>query len=112
MSHAEHAALIEEDPAYGQIICRCESVTEGEIRDAINEPVGARTINAVKRRVRPGAGRCQGGFCQPRVVEILAEERGVEETEIKLEDDGSELLIGETKELLLAESGEEVSADD
>lgn len=112
MSHAERAALIEDDPEYGQIICRCEMITEGEIRDAINEPVGARTINAVKRRVRPGAGRCQGGFCQPRVVEILAEERGVDETEIKLEGDGSEVLIGETKELLLAESGEEVSADD
>ncbi|WP_181686413.1 NAD(P)/FAD-dependent oxidoreductase [Halorhabdus salina] len=112
LSHAEHAALIEEDPDYGQIICRCESVTEGEIRDAINQPVGARTINAIKRRVRPGAGRCQGGFCQPRVVEILAEELGVDETEIKLEDDGSEVLIGETKELLLAENGEEVRADD
>ena len=112
MSHAEHAALIEENPDYGQIICRCESVTEGEIRDAINEPVGAETINAIKRRVRPGAGRCQGGFCQPRVVEILADELGVEETEIKLEDDGSEVLIGETKELLLGERDEEVSADD
>ncbi|WP_136689817.1 NAD(P)/FAD-dependent oxidoreductase [Halorhabdus amylolytica] len=112
MSHAEHAALIEENPEYGQIICRCESVTEGEIRDAINEPVGARTINAIKRRVRPGAGRCQGGFCQPRVVEILAEELGVDETDIKLEDDGSEVLIGETKELLLAESGTEVRVDD
>ncbi|ACV10869.1 FAD dependent oxidoreductase [Halorhabdus utahensis DSM 12940] len=112
MSHAERAALIEEDPAYGQIICRCEMITEGEIRDAINEPVGARTINAIKRRVRPGAGRCQGGFCQPRVVEILAEEHGVDETDIKLEGNGSEVLIGDTKELLLAEDSEEVHADD
>ncbi|MFB6201137.1 MAG: NAD(P)/FAD-dependent oxidoreductase [Halorhabdus sp.] len=112
MSHAEHAALIDDDPDYGQIICRCESVTEGEIRDAINEPVGARTVNAVKRRVRPGAGRCQGGFCQPRVVEILADELGVDETEVTLEDDGSELLVADNKEPLLAASHEEVNADD
>jgi len=114
MSHEERAALIEEDEAYGQIICRCETVTEGEIRDAINQPVPAKTVNAIKRRVRPGAGRCQGGFCGPRVVEILSEELGIPMTDVKLEGEGSELLTDEIKEPLLerAEQRSEVNADD
>ncbi|WP_026189018.1 NAD(P)/FAD-dependent oxidoreductase [Orenia marismortui] len=99
MSHEDQAKLVEHNPNYGQIICRCESVSKGEIIDAIREPVGARTVNAVKRRVRPGAGRCQGGFCGPKVVEILSEELGLSKTEIKLEKDGSEILVGKVKGL-------------
>ncbi len=68
------AELIRKNPAYGRIICRCETVTEGEIIDAIHRPVGARDIDMVKRRTRAGMGRCQGGFCMPRVAEILARE--------------------------------------
>jgi glycerol-3-phosphate dehydrogenase len=108
MSNAERAELIADDPAYGQIICRCESVTEGEIRDAINEPVGAQTVNAIKRRVRPGAGRCQGGFCGPRVVEILSEELDIPMTEVRMEGEGSEMLTSEIKEPLLEEDEEVV----
>jgi len=77
MSDDERAELIKKNPAYGKIICRCETVTEGEIIDAIRRPVGARDIDMVKRRTRAGMGRCQGGFCMPRVAEILARELGI-----------------------------------
>lgn len=74
MTHAEKQAAIAENNLYGRIICRCETVTEGEIVDAIRQPVGARTVDGVKRRTRAGMGRCQGGFCGPRVIQILARE--------------------------------------
>ncbi|MBR3271189.1 MAG: NAD(P)/FAD-dependent oxidoreductase [Clostridia bacterium] len=74
LTEEEWNQLILEKPAYGQIICRCESVTEGQILDAIHRPVPAYSIDAIKRRVRAGMGRCQGGFCSPRVMEILARE--------------------------------------
>nr|MBQ4319580.1 FAD-dependent oxidoreductase [Clostridia bacterium] len=73
----ERAELIKKNPLYGRIICRCETVTEGEIVDAIRRPIGARDIDMVKRRTRAGMGRCQGGFCMPRVAEILSRELGV-----------------------------------
>ena len=91
-------ALIKEQPAYGQIICRCESVSEGEILDAIHRPLGATSLDGVKRRVRAGMGRCQGGFCAPRVIDILARELGVPMTEVTKSGPGSELLVGRTKE--------------
>ena len=75
MDKEEQAKLIKENPKYGRIICRCESITEGEIVDAINSPIGAKSLDAVKRRLRPGMGRCQGGFCTPRVIEILSREQ-------------------------------------
>ena len=98
LSLEERNALIRENPAYGQIICRCESVSEGEILDAIHRPLGARSLDGVKRRVRAGMGRCQGGFCAPRVMEILARELGIPETEVTKAGPGSELLVGMTKE--------------
>ena len=79
----EKDALIQADPLYGKIICRCEQVTESEIRQAIRRPVGAKTLDAVKRRVRAGMGRCQSGFCGPQVIRILAEELGIEENEVR-----------------------------
>lgn len=82
MTLEEHEKLIEKDSKYGRIICRCESVTEGEIIDAINRPIGATTVDGVKRRVRATAGRCQGGFCLPRVMEILSRELDVDFEEI------------------------------
>jgi glycerol-3-phosphate dehydrogenase len=78
----ERKELVEKNPLYGRVICRCEMVTEGEIVDAINRPLGAKNLDAVKRRTRAGMGRCQGGFCSPRVVEILSRELGVEPTDI------------------------------
>ena len=75
--------LIAADSKYGRIICRCEKITEAEIVQAINRPVGARSVDAVKRRVRAGMGRCQGGFCSPSVIEILARELGISEEDIR-----------------------------
>lgn len=76
LSFEERAKLVREQPAYGQIICRCEGISEGEILDAIHRTPGATDTDGVKRRVRAGMGRCQGGFCSPRVMEILARELG------------------------------------
>lgn len=74
MSFEERSRLIRENPAYGNIICRCESISEGEIMDAIHRPLGARSLDGIKRRTRAGMGRCQAGFCSPKVMEILARE--------------------------------------
>lgn len=77
LSFRERNELIRSNPSYGQIICRCENITEGEIIDAIRRPLGARSLDGVKRRVRAGMGRCQGGFCSPRVMDILSRELGL-----------------------------------
>lgn len=98
LGEEERRAIIEKDPRYGRIICRCETVTEGEIVDAIHRKVGARTVDGVKRRVRPGSGRCQGGFCGPRVMEILARELKLDLTEVVKEKKGSYILKHPTKE--------------
>ena len=79
-------------------MCRCESVTEGEILDAIRRPVGARSLDGVKRRTRAGMGRCQAGFCSPRVMEILRRERGVELTQITKCGGSSVIVSARTKD--------------
>ena len=94
MSDEERSAAVSSDPAYGQIVCRCETVTEAEIRAAVRRPVGARSIDAVKRRTRAGMGRCQGGFCLPRVAAIISEETGIPLQEITKNGSGSRLLSG------------------
>ena len=94
MTDEERAAAVKSDPSYGQIICRCETVTEAEIRAAIRRPVGARSIDAVKRRTRAGMGRCQGGFCLPRVAAIIAEETGLTLQEITKNGGSGYLLTG------------------
>ncbi|MDR3281339.1 MAG: FAD-dependent oxidoreductase [Synergistaceae bacterium] len=96
MPMEERERLAREDPQWGQIVCRCESVTEAQVVEAIRR--GARTVAGVKLWVRPGTGRCQGGFCAPRVVEILARELGVSPLEITRHGDGSRVLTGRTKE--------------
>ena len=100
MDFAARQALIARDPAYGQVICRCEGVTEGEIRDAIRRTPGARSLDGVKRRVRAGMGRCQGGFCGPKVMELLSRELHVPITELTKGGGESRLLAGRTKEVL------------
>ena len=97
MNNEERKALIEKNPAYGRIICRCETITEGEILDAINAPAGARDVDGVKRRTRAGMGRCQGGFCGSKVVELLARELGVEINEITKFGGNSKILYDRTK---------------
>ena len=86
------------DPAYGRIVCRCEKVTEGEILDALRSPLPARTVDAVKRRVRAGMGRCQGGFCRPRVMEILSRELHIPLSEVRMGEKGSEIAPYEVKD--------------
>ena len=97
MTNEERKALIAEKPAYGRVICRCETITEGEILDAIRAPAGARDVDGVKRRTRAGMGRCQGGFCGSKVVELLAKELGVEINEITKFGGNSKILYDRTK---------------
>ena len=93
LSREEQAALIEQNPQYGRIVCRCETITEGEILEALRSPVPPASIDEIKRRTRAGMGRCQGGFCQPRVLELLAKERGEDWTEVTLKGKGSPILL-------------------
>ncbi|MBO4299862.1 MAG: FAD-dependent oxidoreductase [Clostridia bacterium] len=93
----QRAALIEKDARYGRVICRCETITEGEIVEAIRR--GARSLDGVKRRTRAGMGRCQGGFCSPRVMEILSRELNVPMTELTKFGGESKLLVGKLKEV-------------
>ena len=97
LSLEEMDKLIQQDEKYGHMVCRCENVTEGEIVNAIHRPLGARSLDGLKRRTRAGAGRCQGSFCTPLMIAILARELGLEPEEITKNRDGSELIIGRTK---------------
>ena len=94
MTTEERKAAVEKDPLYGRMVCRCETVTEAEIRNAIRRPVGARSIDGVKRRTRAGMGRCQGGFCSPRVAELLSEELHIPMTDVTKCGGHSYLLTG------------------
>lgn len=97
MTDEERAELIKQNSAYGRIVCRCETVTEGEIIDAIRAPAGARDVDGVKRRTRAGMGRCQGGFCGSKVVEILARELNVPMNEITKFGGESKIIYERTK---------------
>jgi len=92
LSHKEKAEMIKTNPAYGRIVCRCEEVTEGEIIDALNSPVPARTYDGIKRRTWLGTGRCQGSFDIPRVIQILSRELGIKPEEVTKKGKGSEIL--------------------
>jgi len=94
MSDEAKDAFIKENPAYGKIVCRCETVSEGEIRAAICQNPPARDIDGVKRRTRSGMGRCQGGFCMPYVMRLIAEERGIPMEEVTKNGGASTPLIG------------------
>ena len=98
LSEDERTALIKQNPAYGHIICRCESVSEGEILDAIHRPLGANSLDGVMRRTRAGMGRCQAGFCTPRTMEILARELKADQSEITKRGGKSKLIMGITKD--------------
>lgn len=100
LSREERNALIKENPAYGNIICRCEMVTEGEIIDAIRRPLGARTLDGVKRRTRAGMGRCQSGFCSPRTMEILSRECNISMLDITKSGGKSQIVVGKNKDTL------------
>ena len=99
MTAEERQRACEQNPEYGVVVCRCEQVTEAEVRAAIRRPVGARSIDGVKRRTRAGMGRCQGGFCSPRVLEILCEELGVLPTAITKDGGEGYVLAGTIAEI-------------
>ena len=93
----ERAALIRENPDYGVIVCRCEEVSRGEILDALRSPICVPTVDGVKKRVRPGMGRCQGGFCSPLVAQIIAEFLDVPLEDVKKSSSQSDITFGRTK---------------
>ena len=99
LSMEERNELIQKHPEYGNIICRCEMITEGEIMDAIHRPLGARSLDGVKRRTRAGMGRCQSGFCSPRTMEILEREVPESMFAITKNGPGSNIVVGYNKEL-------------
>lgn len=98
LSHEERAKLVKQNPAYGKIICRCETITEGEIVNALHRPIPATSIDAVKRRCNAGMGRCQGGFCGPRVQEIIARELKIPLAKVPQDRVGTDIITGETKD--------------
>ncbi|MGM0213852.1 NAD(P)/FAD-dependent oxidoreductase [Enterococcus sp. AZ109] len=97
LSIEEKNELIKKDPSYGRVICRCETITEGEIKAAVHSPIPNASLDGIKRRCNAGMGRCQGGFCGPRVVEILSEELGVSPLDILQDREGSYILAEATK---------------
>ena len=97
MDDASRAALIKENPDYGVIVCRCEEVSRGEILDALRSSVCVPTVDGVKKRVRPGMGRCQGGFCSPLVTQIIAEYLGVELTDVRKSSEESPIVFESKK---------------
>ena len=105
LSNGEKEKLIEENPAYGKIVCRCEQVTEGEVVDAIHSPIPALSVDAIKRRTRAGMGRCQGSFCLPRVASILARETGIGMEDVVKNSENSKLFVGKAKCLLVENAG-------
>jgi glycerol-3-phosphate dehydrogenase len=100
MSLEERNEAIKADPRYGNVVCRCETITEAEVVDSIRRPLGARDMDGVKRRARAGMGRCQGGFCAPRVMEILSRELGVPMDGVTKKGGRSIMLTGKTKQRL------------
>lgn len=98
LSRAEQDALVKQNPLYGRVVCRCQTITEGEIVDILRRPVSPRSIDGIKRRCAAGMGRCQGGFCEPRIHDIMARTLGVPMKEILQDTKGSYIVTGETKE--------------
>lgn len=97
LSRTDYEKLIKEKPAYGNIVCRCEMITEGEIIDAITRPLGARSLDGVKRRTRAGMGRCQSGFCSPKVMDILSKQLNISQLDITKCGGKSQFVISKCK---------------
>jgi glycerol-3-phosphate dehydrogenase len=93
LTKEEKKTLIREKPSYGNIVCRCETITEGEILDAIHRPLGAKSLDSIKRRTRAGMGRCQGGFCTPRTMLILSRELGIKMTDVTKKGSDSWMVV-------------------
>ena len=97
MSDEERAQMIKKNPDYGEIVCRCEEISKGEILDALNSPICVPTVDGIKKRVRPGMGRCQGGFCSPLVTKIIAGFLNEPVDKVRKSYDGSVITYGSTK---------------
>jgi len=95
LSNAERAEIIKKNPAYGRMVCRCEGVTEGEILDAFDSPLPPMTLDAVKRRCYPGMGRCQAGFCAPKIIALIAKKFNIDPLDVEKDRLGSFILTGE-----------------
>lgn len=98
LNNEDRDKLIKQNPNYGVIICRCEEISKGEILDALNAPLKVPTLDAIKRRVRAGMGRCQGGFCSPQILKIIAEHEGIALDKVAKKQQGSEILVAINKE--------------
>lgn len=98
MSEEEKDAFLKENPLYGKIVCRCEEVSEGEIRDVLRSPVAPTTLDGIRHRARAMTGRCHGGFCTPKIVRIMIDERKLRSADIVKKNRFSPLFFGETKE--------------
>lgn len=97
MSPEERDALIKQNPDYGEIVCRCEEISKGEIIDALNSPLCVPTVDGIKKRLRPGMGRCQGGFCSPLVTKIIAEHQGIPVSQVRKSGADAVITYGKTK---------------
>ena len=97
MSESERAEMIKKNPDYGEIVCRCEEISKGEITDALNSPLCVPTVDGIKKRLRPGMGRCQGGFCSPLVTKIIAEHQGIPVSQVRKSGSESVISYGKTK---------------
>lgn len=105
MSPEDRDSMIRQNPDYGVIICRCEEISKGEILDALRSPLPVTTVDGVKKRVRPGMGRCQGGFCMPLVIQIISEYTGMPEEEVRKAGSRTVISYGKTKKA--GKTGEE-----
>lgn len=99
LSRKEQDQVIKKNPKYGNVICRCETITEGEIIDAIKGPIPCTTVDGVKRRTRASMGRCQGGFCGPKILSILARELDKDVTEISQKGHDSYIILAKAREI-------------
>jgi len=97
LSEEEKRNAIKKNPLYGAIVCRCKTVTEGEIIDALNRPIPPHSLDALKRRCTPGMGRCQGGFCGPKVLALIAKHFKIKPEDVTLDRKGMYIVTGETK---------------
>ena len=93
----ERAKLIQQDPDFGEVICRCQTVTKAELRRAIENPLGVKTIAGIKYRAWATTGRCQGGYCLPRIAQLLTEDYGLTPEDVTYRGDGSNLFVGRVK---------------
>jgi glycerol-3-phosphate dehydrogenase len=97
LSHAQQSKLIQIDSGQGKLVCRCEIVTRGEVLNALDNPLGVKTLHSIKYRTRATMGRCQGGFCGPKLVEILEHDHKLPFQDITLKGGDSKLFVGRTK---------------